>query len=83
MLDLEVAVQQDGQEFMKLLLSQVERLLGGSQQPAVRSVVKRLFGGSSAWVTQCQACKTFARSSRNMQDFNELEVLVSTAWSAC
>lgn len=50
-LELDNAVQQDGQEFMKLLLSLLERVLGHSRNPQAQTVVQDVFRGTSSYVT--------------------------------
>lgn len=49
-LELDNAVQQDGQEFMKLLLSLLERVLGMSQNMQARNVVQNVFRGTYSYV---------------------------------
>ena len=49
-LELDNSVQQDGQEFMKLLLSLLERELGTSQNVRARYVVQNVFRGTSSYV---------------------------------
>lgn len=52
-LQLDNGVQQDGQEFMKLLLTLLEKLLGQSKRPEVRDLVQGLFRGTFSYVTRC------------------------------
>lgn len=51
-LQLDNGVQQDGQEFMKLLLTLLEKLLEQSAQPDVRNLVQGLFRGTFSYVTR-------------------------------
>jgi uncharacterized UBP type Zn finger protein len=50
------AVQQDGQEFMKLLLTLLESKFGG-QAGEVQGLIQALFRGQSGYRTVCQACQ--------------------------
>ena len=50
-LQLDNSVQQDGHEFMKLLLTLLERLLQDSVLPEVNHLVQNLFRGSSSYAT--------------------------------
>ena len=52
-LSLDVGVQQDAQEFNKLLLTFVEEQLKLSPDPAVRELVPRRFRGEFAYQTRC------------------------------
>ena len=47
-LELNNSIQQDGQEFLKLLLSSLESLLG-----KVRKVIREVFRGTVSHVTRC------------------------------
>lgn len=49
-LELDNAVQQDGQEFLKLLLTLLERVLGLSQNARARNVVQNVFRGTYSYV---------------------------------
>ncbi|GFR39860.1 hypothetical protein Agub_g358, partial [Astrephomene gubernaculifera] len=71
-LGLDHAVQQDGQEFLKLLLMRVEQLLSKSNDPAARGLVRQLFRGGLSYVTTCQRCGRDSPSSRDVQDFYDL-----------
>eukprot|EP00966_Prymnesium_polylepis_P204040 4726469-Prymnesium_polylepis.1 len=70
-LSLDVAVQQDAQEFNKLLLSFLEDL-----DPKVRTLVERQFRGNFRYVTTCTACGKPSASSANHTPFYELELNV-------
>ncbi|KAK3283187.1 Ubiquitin carboxyl-terminal hydrolase 26 [Cymbomonas tetramitiformis] len=75
-LELDNGVQQDGQEFMKLLLSLLESILGHSHVDHVARLVKSLFGGTFAYATTCEKCGQDSENSRNAVDFYELELNV-------
>ena len=49
-LELDNAVQQDGQEFLKLLLTLLERVLGASKSLLARNVVQNVFRGTFSYV---------------------------------
>jgi ubiquitin carboxyl-terminal hydrolase 48 len=51
-LQLDSRVQQDGSEFLKLLLTLLETELAGSPQAAL---VQRLYRGQYSFITTCQA----------------------------
>lgn len=51
-LELDNAVQQDGQEFLKLLLTLLERVLGLSQNFRARNLVQNVFRGTFSYVTK-------------------------------
>ncbi|KAG2444722.1 hypothetical protein HXX76_001466 [Chlamydomonas incerta] len=71
-LGLNHAIQQDGQEFLKLLLTRVEQLLNKSSDEAARRLVPQLFRGGLSYVTTCQRCGRDSSSSREVQDFYDL-----------
>ncbi|GLI70002.1 hypothetical protein VaNZ11_014736, partial [Volvox africanus] len=71
-LGLDHAIQQDGQEFLKLLLTRVEQMLNKSSDPAARGIVQRLFRGGLSYVTTCQRCGRNSASSHEVQDFYDL-----------
>lgn len=53
-LQLDHGVQQDGQEFLKLLLAKLEGVFGGSSRRDVRESVQALFRGTFSYVTTCR-----------------------------
>ena len=71
-LSLDVAVQQDAQEFNKLLHSFLEDL-----DPAVRSLVEAQFRGHFRYRTTCEACGRHSASSATRIPFYELELNVA------
>lgn len=74
-LELETGVQQDGQEFMKLLLQFVDRALSQASGPAdadARRLVQRHFRGLCSFRTVCETCGRASDSSRKLVDFYEL-----------
>eukprot|EP00850_Spirogloea_muscicola_P018334 SM000167S02947 [mRNA] locus=s167:54297:65845:- [translate_table: standard] len=75
-LQLDRGVQQDGQEFLKLLLSLLEGVLARSVRPAARAAVQDLFRGTFSYITTCSKCVRDSDSSRQLVDFYELEVNV-------
>ncbi|XP_024527691.1 ubiquitin carboxyl-terminal hydrolase 26 [Selaginella moellendorffii] len=75
-LELDNAVQQDGQEFLKLLLTLLERVLAQSRVPEARDVVQNLFRGTFSYVTKCSSCGKESGASDQFVDFYELEVNV-------
>lgn len=79
LLQLRAGEQQDVQEFNKLLLDCIEKLLEQSPDPCVRSLVNNLFRGRLCYVTVCQACQ---RRSERPEFFYEL-VRLADALLAC
>ncbi|KAG0615456.1 hypothetical protein M758_5G042500 [Ceratodon purpureus] len=75
-LELDNAVQQDGQEFMKLLLSLLESVLGASQNMQARNVVQNVFRGTYSYVITCSKCGQESDLSKQAVDFYELELNV-------
>lgn len=75
-LELNNSIQQDGQEFLKLLLSSLEGLLGLSKHPQARRVVKDVFRGTLSHVTRCSKCGQESAASKQVVDFYELELNV-------
>lgn len=71
-LELETGVQQDGQEFMKLLLQFVERAMGASADHSARRLVSRHFRGLCSFQTVCRTCQLPSDASRKLVDFYEL-----------
>lgn len=75
-LELNNSIQQDGQEFLKLLLTSLERLLGLSKNPQARSVVQDVFRGTLSHATRCSKCGQESDASKQLVDFYELELNV-------
>ncbi|KAL4524346.1 hypothetical protein Ndes2437B_g05121 [Nannochloris sp. 'desiccata'] len=73
-LQLDHAVQQDGQEFMKLLLTLLEHRF--ASQPNLHGVIQSLFRGQSGYETLCMTCNTPSESSSRSDNFYELDVPV-------
>lgn len=70
-LQVEKNVQQDIQEFNKLFLDLIEKVLGESQHPQSQDVIKNLFQGSYSYVTKCSECNY---ESRRDSTFSELSL---------
>ncbi|KAJ6685388.1 UBIQUITIN CARBOXYL-TERMINAL HYDROLASE [Salix purpurea] len=75
-LELDNAVQQDGHEFLTLLLSLLERCLSHSKISKVKKAVQDLFRGSVSQVTTCSKCGRDSEASSKTEDFYELELNV-------
>mmetsp|Transcript_30817 Transcript_30817/g.87180 ORF Transcript_30817/g.87180 Transcript_30817/m.87180 type:complete len:1193 (+) Transcript_30817:269-3847(+) len=73
-LQLEHGEQQDGGEFMKLLLALLERQLQGSEKA---SLLQQLYTGRQAFTITCKRCNTPSESSRVSTAFSELELPVN------
>lgn len=76
-LALETGTQQDGQEFLKLLLTYLERVAGerwGRGKDA--TFVQTHFRGESSYATTCQRCGRASAASKNATDFYEVELCV-------
>ncbi|KAL6071842.1 Ubiquitin carboxyl-terminal hydrolase 7 [Balamuthia mandrillaris] len=70
-LKIKTSIQQDAQEFYKLLISYLEARFAKSRHPHVRNLIKNQFAGKYAYVTTCSACD---RISRQNGEFYELEL---------
>eukprot|EP00250_Pteridium_aquilinum_P005120 c15262_g3_i1 orf=225-2213(+) len=75
-LQLNNSIQQDGQEFLKLLLASLEGLLGLSRHALVRTIVQDVFRGTLSHVTRCSSCGQESPASKKVVDFYELELNV-------
>ncbi|KAI5589238.1 hypothetical protein BDE02_05G148900 [Populus trichocarpa] len=75
-LELDNAVQQDGHEFLTLLLSLLERCLSHSKVSKARTIVQDLFRGSVSQVTTCSNCGRDSEASSKTEDFYELQMNV-------
>ncbi|KAH7422547.1 hypothetical protein KP509_12G013700 [Ceratopteris richardii] len=71
-LQLKNSIQQDGQEFMKLLLSSLEQLLGLSRHGSVKTIVQDVFRGTLSSVTRCSRCEQESERSSHIEDFYEI-----------
>lgn len=69
-------MQQDGQEFLKLLLAKIESVMGRSRSAAVRQAVPRLFRGALSYATTCASCGQCSEASRRATDYYELPLQV-------
>lgn len=77
-LALETGTQQDGQEFLKLLLTYLERVAGQRWGPLGEDAtfVQTHFRGESSYATTCQRCGRASAASKNATDFYEVELCV-------
>ncbi|CAK7346948.1 unnamed protein product [Dovyalis caffra] len=75
-LELDNAVQQDGHEFLTLLLSLLERCLSHSRVSKAKTIVQDLFRGSVSQVTTCSNCGRDSEASSKTEDFYELQMNV-------
>ena len=76
-LALETGTQQDGQEFLKLLLTYLERVAGERWgQGGDAHFVQEHFRGESSYATTCQRCGRASEASKNATDFYEVELCV-------
>jgi ubiquitin carboxyl-terminal hydrolase 48 len=73
-LNLDHAVQQDGQEFMKLFLTLIEHKLAAKAD--LKDAVQGLFRGFAGYETVCQDCGQPSESSARADSFYELDVPV-------
>lgn len=73
-LQLDHAVQQDGQEFMKLFLTLLEQKF--SEQRELRDVIQGMYRGQLGYETVCQACHSPSESSKRSDTFYELDIPV-------
>ncbi|XP_033109821.1 ubiquitin carboxyl-terminal hydrolase 48-like isoform X2 [Anneissia japonica] len=70
-LGLDTALQQDAQEFCKLLLSLLEDTLSRDPNPLVQRIIQDQFCGQYAYTTRCNNCLT---SSSRPSRFYELDL---------
>lgn len=70
-------IQQDAQEFNKLLLDFLRKPFNRAYEPEIRLSIDRLFRGKEAYITQCNTC---GHRSVNICDLFEL-VSQSTCYS--
>ncbi|KAG1677224.1 hypothetical protein FOA52_013422 [Chlamydomonas sp. UWO 241] len=75
-LQLDHAVQQDCQEFFKLLLTKLESVFACVPDQDVSHVVQQLFRGTYSYVTTCGSCGRHSASSDKKSDFYELQLQV-------
>ena len=75
-LSLDTGVQQDAQEFNKLLLTFLEEQLKPSEDPELRELVPHHFRGEFCYSTTCTDCGQRSASSANKCPFYELELNV-------
>ncbi|WIA08663.1 hypothetical protein OEZ85_008090 [Tetradesmus obliquus] len=75
-LQLNHAIQQDGQEFLKLLLTKLEHTFASSAQQEVRGVVQTLFRGHFSYVTTCRSCGQQSAGSARKVEYYELPLQV-------
>ena len=75
-LSLDTGVQQDAQEFNKLLLTFLEDQLRPSKDDALRELVPSHFRGEFCYSTTCADCGQRSASSANKYPFYELELNV-------
>lgn len=73
-LNLDHAVQQDGQEFMKLFLTLLEQKL--VPVPQLQDELQSLFRGFVGYETICQECRSPSNSSFRSDSFYELDIPV-------
>lgn len=71
-LRLDSAVQQDGQEFMKLFLNLLERSFEGI--PEIQGKISKMFGGHSGYQTRCLVCNQLSGGSHRFDEFSELDI---------
>jgi len=74
-LQLDHAVQQDGQEFMKLFLTLLEGAFR-TQHGHIANIIPRLFTGQHSYETMCHTCRQCSESSNRLQTFYELDIPV-------
>ena len=73
-LNIDVGVQQDAQEFNKLILTFLEDQLQHSPDQSLHGLVQKHFRGEFCYSTICQSCKQPSQSSHNKYPFYELEL---------
>lgn len=76
-LQLDHSVQQDCQEFFKLLVTKIDNVLGKESPPGpIKTLVQSLFCGKYSYVTTCKECGRESESSSNASDYYELSLQV-------
>lgn len=71
-LRLDSSVQQDGQEFMKLFLTLLEKSFEGI--PEMEQKISKMFRGRAGYQTRCLTCQNLSQSSYRFDDFTELDI---------
>lgn len=71
-LRLDRSIQQDGQEFMKLFLTLLERSFEGI--PELEGKISKMFRGRVGYQTRCLTCQNLSESSYRFDDFSELDI---------
>lgn len=71
-LRLDSSVQQDGQEFMKLFLTLLEKSFEGI--PELEQKIQKMFRGRVGYQTKCLTCQNLSQSSLRFDDFSELDI---------
>lgn len=77
-LSLDHTVQQDGQEFLKLLLTMLESKFSRSSLREVKEVIPSLFRGTYCYRTMCGQCQRASEGSSRVQFFYELPLQVQS-----
>ncbi|GAX84137.1 hypothetical protein CEUSTIGMA_g11560.t1 [Chlamydomonas eustigma] len=75
-LQLDHSVQQDCQEFFKLLVSKLECVFSKVPDVEVKHAIQSLFRGTYSYATTCRACGKQSTSSSSAIHFYELQVQV-------
>ena len=78
-LQLDHSVQQDCQEFFKLLVTKIENVFGKEAEGSIKSLVQSLFCGKYSYVTTCKSCGKESATSSNLSDYYELSLQVKGA----
>ena len=73
-LKVSTGVQQDAQEFNKLLLSMLENIFCFSSSPELRTFIPKRYGGTIRYCTKCSVCE---RVSSRENPFFELELQIN------
>jgi ubiquitin carboxyl-terminal hydrolase 48 len=71
-LRLDSSVQQDGQEFMKLFLTLLERSFEGIQE--MQGKISKMFRGHLGYQTRCLVCNQLSGGSHRFDEFSELDI---------
>ena len=80
-LQLNQDVQQDSQEFWTLLHYSIDAALQKLEDKRFHNILKSSFVGQTSYKTVCKKCKQLSDSSKNLHDFQVLELEVKDSGS--
>jgi len=73
-LNLQTGVQQDAQEFFKLLITYLEERFAKSKKESMKTLVKNQFAGKFKYSTKCSNC---GNASEQIEEFYEIDLRIA------